>query len=63
MKSSLSKQGGKTTVLPALQRDADTAAIVSHLSQQPAQVVLQAVAGGTDCCPGVILGVKDSSTA
>jgi len=63
IKSSLSKQAGKITSLPAVQHDADTAATVSHLSQQPAQLVLQAVAGGTDSCLGVILGVKDSPTA
>ena len=63
IKSSLSKQGGKIITLPALQPDADTAATVSHLCQQPAQLVLQAVAGGTDCCPWVILGAKDSSKA
>ncbi len=63
MKSSLSKQADKIASLPALQHDADIAVTASHLSQQPAQLVLQAVAGGTDCCLGVILGVKDSSTA
>lgn len=63
IKSSLSKQADKIASLPALHHDADTAATVSQLSQQPAQLVLQAVAGGTDCCLGVILGVKDSCTA
>ncbi|DBA85870.1 TPA: HAUS augmin-like complex, subunit 5, variant 2 [Trebouxia sp. C0004] len=47
IKTSLSKQAGKITSLPALQHDADTAAIVSHLSQQPSQLVLQAVADGS----------------
>jgi len=63
MKSSLSKQADNIASLPALQHDADTAATVSHLSQQPAQLVLQAVAGGTDCCLRVILSVKDSPAA
>jgi len=63
MKSSLSKQADNIASLAALQHDADTAATVSHLSQQPAQLVLQAVAGGTDCCLGVIPSVKDSPAA
>ncbi|DBB10310.1 TPA: hypothetical protein ACH3X3_001872 [Trebouxia sp. C0006] len=47
MKSSLSKQADNIASLAALQHDADTAATVSHLSQQPAQLVLQAVADGS----------------
>ncbi|KAL0023018.1 hypothetical protein WJX79_009494 [Trebouxia sp. C0005] len=47
IKSSLSKQADKIASLPALHHDADTAATVSQLSQQPAQLVLQAVADGS----------------